>query len=316
MSISASIANKIQSWQLSRSPRAKSVELTQRNTYIFPTRYGFLLLATVLLMGVGATNYQNNLVFVATFITITLGLLSILLTFSNLVGLRVTAHSSAPVYQGQSATISFTVLSEKDHYAISLGILGENLHTIDVIGRSENRVDLNFFCNQRGVYQVPRVRCQTLYPFGFLQAWSWLFFDSEVVVYPKPICPESLQTEEVSSGDEHDEIFRDGNEDFYGLKAYQKGDSMSRIHWKSFARGKGLQTKQFVDYQSDPDIFDFDAYVNVDTETRLSFLCFQCLAAHRESAHYGLKLKQTTISADYGDEHLHRCLTALAKFQS
>ncbi|MEE4245001.1 MAG: hypothetical protein V2I33_06305, partial [Kangiellaceae bacterium] len=61
------INNRLLNWQKSRMPVSRSVRLKQRNTYIFPTRYGFLLGLIILLMGVGATNYQNNLIFIALF---------------------------------------------------------------------------------------------------------------------------------------------------------------------------------------------------------------------------------------------------------
>jgi uncharacterized protein (DUF58 family) len=301
-------------WQQHRAPRNRRVILTQRNTYIFPTRYGFLLLLIVLLMGIGATNYQNNLIFIATFTVIALGLLSILLTYANLVGLRLTAHCPDSVFAGQMARFPISITSEKNHYAVSLQLESGGLHTIDVIAGAEHRVELSQECPTRGIYPLGRVRCQTLYPLGFLQAWSWVFLDAECIVYPRPIEPDARFTVGKSSRDEPSSSYQTGTEEFYGLRSYQKGDLLSRIHWKSFAREKGLQTKQFVDYLHDPEAFNYDDFPGVDKETRLSYLSHLLVQAEQEGKRFGLILPGVSVAIGTGEEHLHRCLTQLATY--
>ncbi|WP_144393388.1 DUF58 domain-containing protein [Pleionea sediminis] len=313
MSIKNAFLNKIEVWQKARAPRANTIALNQKNTYIFPTRYGFLLLLTVILMGVGATNYQNNLIFVATFLSMTIGLLAILLTYNNLVGLTIACHPPKPAFCHENLRLSLTVYSKKEHYAIGVGFKGQNIQTLDIESESENRQEISLPCQRRGEFLLPKVQCKTYYPFGFLQAWSWLFFDTHYIVYPTPIEPDSYNANNAGRGSENEEMVRVGTEDYYGLKTYQKGDSLSRIHWKSFASGKGLQTKQFVDYQSNPYIFDFDAFETRDTEKRLSYLCYLCLQANKDNSVFGLQLPGQMIEPEQGDEHLHRCLTALAK---
>lgn len=301
-------------WQKKRSPSSKRVRLTHRNTYIFPTRYGFLLALTIILMGIGATNYQNNLIFVATFTIIALGLICIMMTYANLVGLRLSAHVAEPIFAGQSARFPVSLTSEKDHYAISLRTETGNLQTVDVLAGAEQRVEISQLCKTRGIHSIERVRCQSIFPLGFLQAWSWVFLHSECVVYPQPLEPDARFKSGHSQNEDYSDQFQAGVEEYYGLRAYQKGDLLSRVHWKSFAREKGLQTKEFVDYLHDPDAFSYHDFPGVDRETRLSYLCFLLLQAEREGKRFGLVLPNRTIEIQSGQEHLHQCLTALATF--
>lgn len=305
---------KLLAWQKQRAPISKRVRLTHRNTYIFPTRYGFLLALTILLMGIGATNYQNNLVFIATFTVIALGLVSIMITYNNLVGIQLTVHAPEPIFAGQSARFPISLTSEKDHFAISLRTESGALQTLDVQAGAEQRVEVSQLCKTRGIQTINRVRCQTIFPLGFLQAWSWVFLQAECVVYPQPLEPDARFESGRSLNDDYSDQYQTGVEEFYGLRSYQKGDLLSRVHWKSFAREKGLQTKEFVDYLHDPDAFSYDDFPGVDKETRLSYLCYLLVQADREGKRFGLVLPNLFIEVDAGPEHLHKCLKALATF--
>jgi uncharacterized protein (DUF58 family) len=265
-------------------------------------------------MGIGATNYQNNLIFIATFTVIALGLISILATYGNLVGLQLTVHQPEPIFAGQSARFPVSITSDKNHYSISFQSKSKALQTIDVIAGAEQRIEISQLCSTRGVHSLQPLRCQTLFPLGFLQAWSWVFLEARCLVYPQPIEPDARFVSGQSQQDEYSQDYQPGVEEFYGLRSYQKGDLLSRVHWKSFAREKGLQTKEFVDYLHDPDLFNYEDFPGVDKETRLSYLSFLLLQAEREGKRYGLALPGASIAVGMGEEHLHRCLTQLAIF--
>ncbi|MEP6792635.1 MAG: DUF58 domain-containing protein, partial [Ramlibacter sp.] len=53
-------------WWQSRVPLADTKTLTQRNVYILPTRPGFMLGATLLVLLVASINYQLNLGYLLT----------------------------------------------------------------------------------------------------------------------------------------------------------------------------------------------------------------------------------------------------------
>ncbi|WMS87475.1 DUF58 domain-containing protein [Pleionea litopenaei] len=301
-------------WQKRRSPVLREIRLTQKNIYILPTRFGLLMALVTFLMGVGATNYQNNLIFITTFACMTLGVLGILLTFNNLVSTRFSIHPINPIFAGEIARCRISAASNKTHFAVNLNFKREDIQSLDILPKAEQHSDLSLSFATRGIYSIPPIRVSTQYPFGFFQAWSWLFFDAQVVVYPQPLKPEDIHLAKASGDSDYTDQYKDGIEDFYGLKAYQSGESMSRIHWKSYAQEKGLQTKHFVDYVSDPDSFNFDAFEESSTEKRLSYLCYLVLEAARQGRQFGLILPGRTIPVNSGVEHQDACLLALAQY--
>ena len=64
----ASLRSRIDGWFLSRRPPSDTLELTQRNVYIVPTRAGWTLGATLLVLLIASINYQLNLGYLLTFL--------------------------------------------------------------------------------------------------------------------------------------------------------------------------------------------------------------------------------------------------------
>ncbi|RYY51999.1 MAG: DUF58 domain-containing protein, partial [Comamonadaceae bacterium] len=64
----APVRGRIDGWFLSRRPPSDTLELTQRNVYIVPTRAGWMLAGTLLVLLVASINYQLNLGYLLTFL--------------------------------------------------------------------------------------------------------------------------------------------------------------------------------------------------------------------------------------------------------
>ena len=107
-----------------------------------------------------------------------------------------------------------------------------------------------------------------------------------------------------------------GVDDFKGLRAYQPGDPLPRIAWKASSRGHGLLTKEFEGLFGRTPVLDWDRIGGPGVEDRLSRLCHLVLTAHNRNLDYQLRIPGFTRGPDRGEEHQHRCLEALALFQS
>ena len=59
---------RFRAWWQARLPLSDTLTLTQRNVYILPTRPGFMLGATLLVLLIGSINYQLNLGYLLTFL--------------------------------------------------------------------------------------------------------------------------------------------------------------------------------------------------------------------------------------------------------
>ncbi len=81
--------------------RADSPE--RKRVYIFPTRYGLIFSVNLLVMLIGAINYNNSLAYSLTFLLGGLFLIAMIHTYSNLRGLIISASPADAVFAGQIA---------------------------------------------------------------------------------------------------------------------------------------------------------------------------------------------------------------------
>lgn len=300
-----------------RMPIADTIRLKQKSTYILPTRAGFLLVAIILLMMIAATNYQNNLAFLLTFLILSLGLVSILFTFKNLQGLIFKIGLVESVFAGQKLQVNIHLSSQSklNHFTIGTGVSASQVYFCDVLTEQDNRIVIPINSEHRGWFRLPRIMATSSFPFGLLRVWSWFQFASPVLVYPTPIEPP-VKSDQVGYDEEEGATKISGNDDLYGLKTYQAGDPISRIDWKALARERGLFSKEFVAYQSQDLVFDWNDFPATDKEKRLSYLCYLVVEASKCNYEYSLRLPEKYIQKDAGEQHKKQCLDALALFDT
>jgi uncharacterized protein (DUF58 family) len=130
-------------------------------------------------------------------------------------------------------------------------------------------------------------------------------------VYPAP--DASAGPLPASAGQTADEgTIAPGDEEFAGLRAYQPGDNLRKIAWKSLARGQDLMTKEFHGYQSGELWFDATNTQGAAFEVKLCRICHWILLADQRGIAYGLILPGVRIPPASGDQHRDACLKALA----
>lgn len=301
------------SWVDKRSPRQSATVLRQKNIYILPTRYGWLMLGILVLILIASTNYQNNMGFMAGFVLLAVGFLSLFYTFRNLKGIEVRCLKSAPVFASNDAivTVQLVNTTQSQRVGVGLGLSKKSVRYVDVAAESKSSVQVNLATNKRGLLDVPRLACTTMFPFGIFEAWSWVRSPYQVLVYPKPIpCPEPLVAS--NRGIEDGNTREKGAEDFHSLRDYQAGDPIKQVMWKAYARERGLYSKEFEDYVGEQQTLSWDSVAHYEKELAISYLADAVLSAEESQQHYGLELPQQTIATGQGAEHMHSCLKALA----
>jgi uncharacterized protein (DUF58 family) len=104
-----------------------------------------------------------------------------------------------------------------------------------------------------------------------------------------------------------------GQDDFAGLRPFQRGDSPRHIAWKAAARDDSLPVKAFQGEAAIAIWLDWEALPpGLDVEARLSRLTAWVLEAHAAGYAYGLALPGRTVETDRGDAHRDACLATLA----
>jgi uncharacterized protein (DUF58 family) len=298
-------------------PERGTVELVHRRVYIVPTRLGWFFAATLLVLLLGSINYALSLGFALTFLLAGLGLASMVHTARNLARLTVTAGRAEPVFAGESA--QFRVYLDGRTAFDRPAILARHVASgsqlvVDIPPRSTAEVVLAVPAPKRGRLALGRVMLETRFPLGLFRAWSYVEPDTRCLVYPRPErSPLPPFSGDAAAGTLRAQTL--GNDDFAGLRGYQRSDSPRHIAWKAVARSEEMLTKQFSG-ETAAELW-LDARLlpaGMGLEQRLSRLAGWVLAAERAGAHYGLRLPGVEIAPSRGDAHRAACLKALALY--
>jgi uncharacterized protein (DUF58 family) len=291
------------------------VEIGPRQIYILPTRYGLGFGLLLLLLLTGSINYANNLGFLFTFLLTGLGLVAMLHTWRNLVGLQIWSVSPTPVFAGQEAAFIVHLHNLRGHERpdIQLQLPEDQPRRTDLAAHAQASLTLRHPAAIRGLLRIPRCTVTTRYPLGLFHAWSYIELGTGCLVYPAPgprLPPSDLPHYNPSQKGDRGV----GADDFVGLRHYRPGDSPRHVNWKAAARGQGLQTKQFGGDRAERRWLEWETLPGLETESRLSALCRGVLDACDQQQEFGLRLPGETIKPGKGPGHRHQCLRALALY--
>jgi uncharacterized protein (DUF58 family) len=298
-------------------PWQPEMMLGTRQIYILPTRHGLVFTLVLLALALLAVNYSNALAYLLTFLLASLAVVSLLHAQRNLLKLRVSVAGGEPVFAGEPATFRVCLHNEQAaRYALRLESALGVLPPLDVPAHDTRWLTLSVPTAKRGWLDCPALTLASVFPLGITRAWTRrLTLPARSLVYPKPAANAAWQSATGTDGESRPGVLQDGD-DFTGLRAYQPGDSPARISWKTLARGQGLYTKEFRAPLAESLWLDWDALAPHHSEARLSLLCRAALDAEDSGLTYGLRLPGTSIEPDSGALHLHRCLEALATYES
>jgi uncharacterized protein (DUF58 family) len=287
--------------------------LNPRRIYIIPTRWGLLYALMLLALLVGSINYSLSLGYYVTFLLASLGNIAMLHTWRNLVHLQVEVLHAKPVFAGDLAQVTLKMSDNKNRqrYNIAASFADNIVTQDDIAANASQAFELALNTQKRGWLSVPRIALYTEFPLSLFHAWAYVDNPFQVLVYAKPSENNSLQPEAIDVGTKGTSHFNKGDDDFYGHKTYQIGDSPSRVDWKASSRGLGLLTKQYSGTGQSTLWLDWEA-TEGDAETRISLLTKWVMEANLASQTYGLKLPTGRIEPHNSDAHYHQCLRALA----
>lgn len=307
---------RFQRWLNRRVPPANTITLDQKTIFILPTREGISFGVLLVFMVVAAINYQNSLIFGFAFLLGSMFMVAMLHTFRNLSGLSIRAGASRAAFAGEDAefTVVISRYGDRDYEAIHLG-WPDSLHQVaDLVEEEESAVKLYVTTTSRGLLNPGRLQIQTFYPLGLFRAWSWVDLDMSAVIYPRPVYAGQIPAA-LNSINEGELLSREGVDDFYGLKEYQAGDSLRHVAWKSYARTNELLTKQYAAFVDRRVWLDWDYFVGMDKENRLSRLSYWVVELSKSTDEYGLILPGVEIQPARGNKHREEILRALALFE-
>jgi len=298
-------------------PESGPIFLAQRRVYILPSKMGVYFASMMLVMLLGAVNYNNSLAYALTFLLASIFFIAILHTYRNLLHLNIDVAQPHAVFCGEIAQVP-VILDNRNsavRYAVKLWLRDQQHMITDVAADQIQYCNVPLQTKQRGLHSVPRLTLETGFPLGMFRAWAYAQRDVQYLVYPTPDQHHPLPRE--PSYHLHLEGDRGhGADDFAGLRNYHVGDSLRHIHWKTVARGQDMYTKQFGGDRAVELWLDWDGLSKMDTEARLSRLTRWVLDASVAQLTFGLRLPNTHIPLGTGPAHQFHCLQALALFNT
>ena len=295
------------------APVAGPITLNQRRIFILPTLRGLGFVALIVLVLLIAFVYNNNLAYMLGFLLASIFFVTILHSYKALAGLVVRTGYPQAAFAGDPAEFNFIVHNPDNQERLAIDIHLQETRTISLAPHQTLPVILYRSATQRGWLNSGTLTLSSRFPLGLFRAWSPLRFDSKVLIYPRP-AQTDLPFPETDADQGQQGQNRRSGDDFSGLKTYQTCDPIRQIHWKSYAKGRGLHSKQYTGSSSVELWLDYESTPGDRIEERLSRLCRWIIEAEKAGLRYGLVLPGLKLSPDSGNAHLERCLCALALF--
>ena len=297
-------------------PETPPVTLVQRRIFILPTRQGYTFGFTTMVLLVASINYALSLGFILTFLLMSMAGVAMLHTWRNLAHLKLRPGRCDPVFAGETAHFGVTVETPSlTRFAIAVRRKDEEPVYADVVQSEITPIALPVAASRRGVMSCGRLEIFTRYPVGLFHAWSYVDFNLQVIVYPRPDAAAGTPPAQSRSATEEG-IPVAGDEEFHMLRPYRAGDPPKLIAWKALAREQGLLSKEFSAMASSELWLEWEEAHGADIEARLSVLAHWVMQAESFGQSYGLRIPGTLIAPNRGDMHQARCLEALALFDS
>ena len=309
---------RFRQWWQARLPLTDTMTLTQRNVYILPTRPGFMMGATMLLLLVASINYQLNLGYLLTFLLAGSAVVGMHVCHGTLRGLTMNLLPTDPQFAGSSAMLTVVLSNARNtvRHGIGLAVLDATHEDrwvwADVPAQGSSTVHVAFKPDRRGLHRTPALTAETRFPLGTFRVWTVWRPAAQVLVYPRPEpFPPPLPPGEPRAGGGATTRAQSTGE-FDGVRAYRRGDPLKLVVWKKAAKADQLVSRDTQQAQRYELWLDFNQAGHVDTEHKLSRLAAWVIQADKLGLDWGLRLPQTEIKPACGEGHKRRCLEALA----
>jgi uncharacterized protein (DUF58 family) len=316
--LAAIFGQRFNRWLSKRMPPSSVQQLNSRNIFIMPSKFGITFLLLVLLLFLLATNYQNNIIMLLSYLMASLFISAMMQSFFNFSGLVFQSRGECQGYAGQVLNILVTVTAPSKRFALNFSFDGQKIARLEHTGKQELVVKVPFYSDQRGVFTPGRIKVMSEYSLGLFTTWTRLDFATICTVYPEPKALKNgmraLSAAQSSSTQQRGGASIKGVEDFFELKSYLPGEPLSRVAWKQFARGQGKFSKQYQENQGELVWLNLADMPAIDLETKLQLLCFLISHYAGRQQKFGLNLLHHKIEPNAGKQHIDLCLRALAHY--
>lgn len=286
------------------------VLLDRRRVYVVPTRFGLFFSALLLAMLLGALNYNNNPALLLAMLLAASGLASLIFAHLQLSGLRVDALSAEPVAAGEALHLRLGISTRDRRMRRGLQVQLDSAASALPQLEDAATVTLQLPTQRRGWLVLDRIRLSSTQPLGLAFAWSWVWPDSALLVYPTPETPSPSLPE---NGARRNARLDPSGEEMHHLREYRSGDAQRAIAWKASARRDSLVVREHQQLRGEVLELAWRELRSLNHEQKISRLAAWVDAAERAQRPYRLHIPhQAPLGPALGHAHRHDCLRALA----
>jgi len=302
-------------WTRPRDPETLPCVLHRRRIYVLPTRFGLFYALLLLTMLLGALNYNNNPALLLGLMLAGAGLASLVAAQMQLSGLELVTADAEPVAAG--AALCVRLYARAAPGRVRRGLRLDDDGTFDAapgilnLDRGSGESQLLLPTQQRGWFDLPKLRLSTTRPLGLARAWAYVWPESPLLVYPAP--EASGPPLPAGHGDRVQSRVHPTGDDVHHLRGYRSGDARRAIAWKPSARRDTLLVREFEQPLGAEVVLDWREIAGIGYEARIARLARWIDDAEREGRRYQLRLPgHAALGPDRGPQHRHACLRALA----
>lgn len=294
-----------------RQPEPLPVLFDRRRTYVLPTAFGLFFLVLLLTMGVGALNYNNNPALLLALVLAGTALASLIAAHLQLSGLMVHAVNAEPVAAGRPLLLRVHVRADPRRARRGLRVEAGSAASALSLDRGAGEATLEIPTVRRGWLALERIRISTTRPLGLARAWSWVWPQDPLLVYPAPE-PDGPPLP-LGAGDNAQARMHPAGDDLHHLRTWRRGDSRRAIAWKPSARRDTLLVREYEEPQGADIVLDWATLGTLPAEARIRRLARWIDEAERDQRRYRLLLPgHPPMGPTSGAAHRHACLRALA----
>ena len=293
-----------------KEPEALPILLHRRRIYVLPTRFGLAFSAVLLVMLLGALNYNNNPAMLLTCLLGAAAYQSVFQAFRAVDRLELRAVHALPCHAGGVLPLTFHFRADaRARRGLRMSIEGVEA-VFDLQPGEDGRVRIDLPAGPRGWRRLGRIRVCSEYPFGLFHVWSWLNPQVSALIYPQ--LDANAPPLPVSGADAEHFTSRRAGDELATLRAYHPTDPMRGVAWKASARHDTLLVKEFEQRRGRETVLDFSALHSLPGEARIARLARWVCMAETAQVRYAVQLPDRRIPAGLGPDQRHTCLRELA----
>ena len=291
-------------------------KIANRQLYILPTKVGWYFVMILLALFAIAIKFNNQSAFMMLFILISIGIVAMHTTHSNMVGMSILSQSAKNIFCGEHALFPVSLENNKNKKRHALWLTCGGFKQLCNLNENQQKhFELKQPSVQRGYLECDDIILTSQFPVGLFFCWSKRYkAEQRCLVYPQPLDLISVPEDGSTGGKQQQKnSIKLDTGDYAGMKNYQPGDRLRDIHWPSLAKTQKLITIEHeVKSNSSVNLSWFSLPKSMPTEDRLSQLCYWLLEAEKNNTQYQLEMPNHTIEYSRGKTHLNECLTVLA----